>query len=90
MIGDRPDTDGHFARTLGWRFGLVLTGVTGRRATCPSNPNPISSPSTSPPSSTSCSLLQAVDHPPSVAGMARPNPFRQYLDAGIAFTRADP
>lgn len=28
VIGDRPDTDGHFARTLGWRFGLVLTGVT--------------------------------------------------------------
>jgi HAD superfamily hydrolase (TIGR01450 family) len=28
VIGDRPDTDGEFARTLGWRFGLVLTGVT--------------------------------------------------------------
>ena len=29
MIGDRPETDGLFARTLGYRFGLVLTGVTG-------------------------------------------------------------
>lgn len=28
MVGDRPDTDGQFARTLGWKFGLVLTGVT--------------------------------------------------------------
>lgn len=28
MVGDRPDTDGGFARTLGWTFGLVLTGVT--------------------------------------------------------------
>lgn len=28
MIGDRPDTDGRFAQTLGYRFGLVLTGVT--------------------------------------------------------------
>lgn len=28
MVGDRPDTDGRFARTLGWKFGLVLTGVT--------------------------------------------------------------
>jgi 4-nitrophenyl phosphatase len=27
MIGDRPDTDGRFARTLGCRFGLVHTGV---------------------------------------------------------------
>jgi HAD superfamily hydrolase (TIGR01450 family) len=27
-IGDRPSTDGAFARRLGARFGLVLTGVT--------------------------------------------------------------
>ena len=25
-VGDRPDTDGRFARALGYRFGLVLTG----------------------------------------------------------------
>ena len=30
MVGDRPDTDGRFALTLGYRFGLVLSGVTGR------------------------------------------------------------
>lgn len=28
MVGDRPSTDGRFARVLGVRFGLVLTGVT--------------------------------------------------------------
>jgi len=28
MVGDRPDTDGRFAIALGYRFGLVLTGVT--------------------------------------------------------------
>ena len=28
MIGDRTDTDGEFARTMGCHFGLVLTGVT--------------------------------------------------------------
>ena len=28
MIGDRPDTDGNFATTLGAKFGLVLSGVT--------------------------------------------------------------
>jgi 4-nitrophenyl phosphatase len=28
MVGDRPETDGLFARTLGYAFGLVLTGVT--------------------------------------------------------------
>lgn len=28
MVGDRPDTDGLFARTLGWDFALVLTGTT--------------------------------------------------------------
>lgn len=28
MVGDRPDTDGRFARVLGYRFALVHTGVT--------------------------------------------------------------
>jgi 4-nitrophenyl phosphatase len=28
VVGDRPDTDGRFAAQLGWRFGLVLSGVT--------------------------------------------------------------
>lgn len=28
VVGDRADTDGRFATTLGWRFGLVLSGVT--------------------------------------------------------------
>jgi HAD superfamily hydrolase (TIGR01450 family) len=28
MVGDRPETDGRFAVALGYRFGLVLTGVT--------------------------------------------------------------
>ena len=27
-VGDRADVDGEFARALGYRFGLVLTGVT--------------------------------------------------------------
>ena len=29
MVGDRPETDGAFAVALGYRFALVLTGVTG-------------------------------------------------------------
>jgi 4-nitrophenyl phosphatase len=28
VVGDRPDTDGRLAQRMGWRFGLVLTGVT--------------------------------------------------------------
>jgi 4-nitrophenyl phosphatase len=28
MVGDRPDTDGRFARVLGFDFALVHTGVT--------------------------------------------------------------
>ena len=28
VVGDRPDTDGRFARAIGCRFGLVYTGVT--------------------------------------------------------------
>lgn len=28
MVGDRPETDGRFAAVLGYRFALVLTGVT--------------------------------------------------------------
>lgn len=31
MVGDRLDTDGLFARALGWRFALVLSGVTTTR-----------------------------------------------------------
>ena len=30
VVGDRPSTDGLFARRLGFRFALVLTGVTAR------------------------------------------------------------
>jgi 4-nitrophenyl phosphatase len=37
MVGDRPDTDGRFALTLGYRFGLVLSGVTAR-ADLPTEP----------------------------------------------------
>lgn len=29
VVGDRDDTDGAFARALGYEFALVLTGVTG-------------------------------------------------------------
>ncbi len=39
MIGDRPDTDGQFAATLGASFGLVLSGVT-RRSDLPVTPSP--------------------------------------------------
>ena len=39
MVGDRPDTDGQFALTLGWRFALVLTGVTSQ-ADLPVEPQP--------------------------------------------------
>ncbi len=28
VVGDRPSTDGAFAKTLGWPFALVLSGVT--------------------------------------------------------------
>ena len=28
VVGDRPDTDGALARQVGYRFALVLTGVT--------------------------------------------------------------
>ncbi len=29
MVGDRPETDGLFARRLGCRFALVRSGVSG-------------------------------------------------------------
>lgn len=32
MVGDRPSTDGRFARRLGTRFGLVRSGVTSAEA----------------------------------------------------------
>lgn len=39
LVGDRPDTDGAFARALGYRFALVLTGVTSA-ADLPVDPEP--------------------------------------------------
>jgi 4-nitrophenyl phosphatase len=39
VVGDRPDTDGLFARALGSRFVLVLSGVT-RRGDLPVDPTP--------------------------------------------------
>lgn len=39
MAGDRPDTDGLFAKRLGARFGLVFSGVT-RRGDLPVEPAP--------------------------------------------------
>lgn len=38
-VGDRPDTDGRFARALGFRWALVLSGVTGR-SDLPVQPEP--------------------------------------------------
>lgn len=34
VVGDRPDTDGAFARALGFDFALVLSGVTGADDVC--------------------------------------------------------
>ena len=39
VVGDRPDTDGRFAVVLGYRFGLVLSGVTAA-ADLPVEPPP--------------------------------------------------
>lgn len=39
VAGDRPDTDGLFAKLVGARFGLVLSGVT-RRSDLPVDPAP--------------------------------------------------
>jgi 4-nitrophenyl phosphatase len=39
MVGDRPSTDGLFARRLGARFVLVLSGVT-TAADLPVEPSP--------------------------------------------------
>jgi 4-nitrophenyl phosphatase len=39
VVGDRPDTDGVLARQLGYRFALVLTGVT-RPGDLPVDPVP--------------------------------------------------
>ena len=41
MVGDRPDTDGRFAVTLGCSFALVLSGVT-TAADLPVEPTPTS------------------------------------------------
>ena len=39
VVGDRPETDGAFAAMLGYRFALVLTGVTSE-ADLPVDPEP--------------------------------------------------
>ena len=50
MVGDRPDTDGRLAASIGYRFALVLSGVT-TPADLPVVPEPSWSPPTSPPPS---------------------------------------
>jgi ribonucleotide monophosphatase NagD (HAD superfamily) len=40
VVGDRPDTDGRLARVLGYRFALVLTGVTARDDLATVEPRP--------------------------------------------------
>ena len=40
MIGDRDDTDGDFARTAGFRFGMVLSGVTSAAEAAALDPAP--------------------------------------------------
>jgi ribonucleotide monophosphatase NagD (HAD superfamily) len=40
VVGDRADTDGAFATTLGYDFGLVLSGVT-RAEDLPVEPVPL-------------------------------------------------
>jgi 4-nitrophenyl phosphatase len=40
VVGDRPDTDGRFARTVGYRFALVLTGVIGAGEVASVDPRP--------------------------------------------------
>ncbi|MGH9230725.1 MAG: HAD-IIA family hydrolase, partial [Acidimicrobiales bacterium] len=39
VVGDRPETDGTFAAALGYRFALVLTGVTSE-SDLPVHPEP--------------------------------------------------
>ena len=39
VVGDRPDTDGRFARALGYEYGLVLSGVTSAND-LPVDPDP--------------------------------------------------
>ena len=39
VVGDRPDTDGLLARSLNWKFALVLSGVTGE-SELPTDPAP--------------------------------------------------
>lgn len=39
MVGDRLETDGRFARVLGYRYALVLSGVTGAQD-APFDPEP--------------------------------------------------
>ena len=40
VVGDRPDTDGELAKRLGYRFDLVLTGVTTADEVASVNPKP--------------------------------------------------
>jgi HAD superfamily hydrolase (TIGR01450 family) len=40
VVGDRPDTDGRLASRLGYRFALVLTGVTKPREVASVDPEP--------------------------------------------------
>ncbi|HEX5365169.1 MAG TPA: HAD-IIA family hydrolase [Acidimicrobiales bacterium] len=67
VVGDRPETDGAFARALGYRFALVLTGVT-TAADLPVEPTP----DVVAPSLAALVGAEAGVDPPVGGGVARP------------------
>lgn len=89
VVGDRVDTDGALARALGWRFALVLSGVT---TAVEDGAEPV--PDLVAP--TLAALVEVeLDNtrkppPPAPASyhgaMAQNDIVKRFLDAGIAFT----
>jgi 4-nitrophenyl phosphatase len=89
VVGDRVDTDGALARALGWRFALVLSGVT---AAIEDGAEPV--PDLVAPTLAAlvevelASTRESPPPPPASYHGAMPQNdiLKRFLDAGIAFT----
>jgi 4-nitrophenyl phosphatase len=89
VVGDRVDTDGALARALGWRFALVLSGVTAAIEDGAEPVPDLVAPTLAALVEVELASTRESPPPPPASyhgAMAQNDILKRFLDAGIAFT----
>ena len=89
VVGDRPDTDGLFARALGFDFALVHSGVTDAAQIVDPPPDLVAADLAAlRPAAAGRLLTLASTRVPLVGfgAMAQSDLLKRYIDAGVSFT----